>query len=247
MKKIIITLLITICFSFFHCNEEKDKQPPQMVNPLEDRTLLTGFGTDMIDIQNVFNTPNNDIFTFNTYSSNDEVVSVTIFQNNQLVIHESNVGKAKITITANDAQKATTFTVKVIGRESLLACDFEVCPSKFDRDTIVKIARELMNVRAKVVKINTIHEYGITIDSFYLENPGPPLFENYPDPEGLAYLRLLVPCRMIDTRFRVNEKQVIISGYVLNCSAGLTLPNIRGSGGRLFELTDIKEFSSNTN
>ena len=216
-----------------------------MVNPLEDRTLLTGFGTDTIDIQNVFNTPNNDIFTFNTYSSNDEVVSVTIFQNNQLVIHESNVGKAKITITANDAQKATTFTVKVIGRENLLACDFEVCPSKFDRDTIVKIARELMNVRAKVVKINTIHEYGITIDSFYLENPGPPLFENYPDPEGLAYLRLLVPCRMIDTRFRVNEKQVIISGYVLNCSAGLTLPNIRGSGGRLFELTDIKEFSPN--
>ena len=28
MKNLFITLSITICFSFFHCNEEKDKQTP---------------------------------------------------------------------------------------------------------------------------------------------------------------------------------------------------------------------------
>ena len=27
MKTIIITLLIAVCFSFFHCNEEKDERP----------------------------------------------------------------------------------------------------------------------------------------------------------------------------------------------------------------------------
>ena len=235
MKTIITTLSITICFSFFHCNkEEKDNLPPQMVNPLEDRTLLTGFGTDTIDIQNVFNAPNNDIFTFNTHSSNDEVVSVTIFQNNQLVIHESNVGKAKITITANDDQKATTFTVTVIGRESLLTCGFEVCPYElFDRGKPVQIKRELINVRAKVIEGSGPYGYALAIDTSYLENPGPPA---------------IFPCNL-DKKFKVGEKQIIISGYILNCSAGVpySLPEIRAFGGRLVKLTDVKEFSSNTN
>ena len=316
-----------------------ENQPPMVVNPLENKTLQEGFGTDMVDIQNVFNDPNDDALTFNAHSSNDEVVSVTILQNNQLVISEVGVGIATITLTADDGQgetasttfrvtvtentivvtphdltftegfggqvvflyryfrstngdelnfiasisdpsvatvnirqdpaygttliinevghgtvtitvtandsrgetASTTFKLTVIGRESLLACDFEVCPYELlDRGKPVQIARELINVRAKVVG-----GHHLTIDSFYLENPGPSPFKHFPG--GAAYLHLLVPCRGIDTKFMVSEKQVIISGYVLNCSARLTLPNIRGFGGHLFKLTDIQEFSPNTN
>ena len=226
-----------------------ENQPPMVVNPLENKTLQAGFGMDTMDIQNVFNDPNNDALTFNAHSSNDEAVSVTILQNNQLVISEVGVGIATITLTADDGQgetASTTFRVTFTERESLLTCDFEVCPYELGASSRpVQIERELINVRAKIVKTNIIREYGITIDSFYLKNPGPSPFKHLPDPEGLAYLRLLVPCRMIDTRFRVNEKQIIISGYVLNCAAGLTLPNIRGSLGNLFELTDIRNVPEN--
>ena len=99
-----------------------ENQPPMVVNPLENRTLQEGFGTDIIDIQNVFNDPNDDVLTFNVHSSNDEVVSVTILQNNQLVISEVGVGISTITLTADDGQGATastTFEVTIIGRESL--------------------------------------------------------------------------------------------------------------------------------
>ena len=99
-----------------------ENQPPMVVNPLENKTLQEGFGMDMIDIQNVFNDPNNDALTFNAHSSDDEIVSVTILQNNQLVISEVGVGIATITLTADDGQGATastTFKVTIIERESL--------------------------------------------------------------------------------------------------------------------------------
>ena len=322
-----------------------ENQPPMVVNPLENRTLQEGFGTDMVDIQNVFNDPNDDALTFNAHSSNDEVVSVTILQNNQLVISEVGTGIATITLTADDGQgttASTTFEVTIIGnmivltppdlaftegfrgtgiflhtyfrstngdelnfiastsdpsvvtvnigqnsvygatliingvgngivtititandsrgetvsttfkltvieRVSLLACDFEVCPYGIStRGTTVKTVRELINVRAKIVKINIPHhEYGITIDSFYLENPGPTQSRK-PGRSTNAYINLLAPCSL-DKKFRVNEKQIIISGYVLSCSAELILPFVRGHFGRLFKITDIQEFSSNTN
>ena len=204
----------------------------------------------------MFSSTNGDELNFIAFTSDPSVATVNIEQGNilettELIINGVGDGTVTITIIANGSRgetASTTFKLTVIGRESLLACDFEVCPYELGASSRpVQIERELINVRAKIVKTNIIREYGITIDSFYLENPGPSPFKHLPDPEGLAYLRLLVPCRMIDTRFRVNEKQIIISGYVLNCAAGLTLPNIRGSLGNLFKLTDIKEFSSNTN
>ena len=143
MKTIIVTLLIAICFSFFHCNEEKDNQPP-------------------------------------------------------------------------------------IGRESLLACDFEVCPYELGASSRpVQIERKLINVRATVLA-----HYGGK--SILVVKEG-------------SYNALLVPCRPLDKKFIVDKKEVLISGYVLNCSGGLTLPQFFGTFGNLFELTYIKEFSSNTN
>ena len=208
-----------------------ENQPPMVVNPLENRTLQEGFGMDMIDIQNVFNTPNNGIFTFNTHSSDDEIVSVTILQNNQLVISEVGTGISTITLTADDGQgetASTTFKLTVIGRESLLTCDFEVCPYGFlDQGKPVQIERELINVRATVLA-----HYG-----------GKP---SLVVKEG-SYNTLLVPCIPLDEEFIVDKKEVLISGYALNCSGGLTLPQFFGTFGNLFKLTDIKEFSSNTN
>ena len=114
MKTINITLSIAIFFSLFHCNEEKNNLPPRIVNPLENRTLQAGFGTDTMDIQKVFNDPNDDKLFFNATSSDDEVVSATIFQNSQLIIREGRAGKAKITLTANDAHRTTaTDTLEV--------------------------------------------------------------------------------------------------------------------------------------
>ena len=114
MKTIKITLSIAIFFSLFHCNEEKNNLPPRIVNPLENRTLQAGFGMDTMDIQNVFNDPNDDKLFFNAKSSDDEVVSATIFQNSQLIIREGHAGKAKITLTANDAHRTTaTDTLEV--------------------------------------------------------------------------------------------------------------------------------------
>ena len=65
---------------------------------------------DTIDIQHVFNDPNNDVLTFNANSSDDELVSVTMLQNSQLIMHEGNVGRlgrSEITITANDTHRTT--------------------------------------------------------------------------------------------------------------------------------------------
>ena len=118
----------------------------------------------------------------------------------------------------------------MIGRESLLTCDFEVCPYEFfDRGKTVKIVRELINVRATVLA-----HYG-----------GKPGILGIRD--SLYYNALLVPCRPLDKKFIVDKKEVLISGYVLNCAGGLILPQIKGSLGNLFKLTDIQEFSPNTN
>ena len=208
-----------------------ENQLPMVVNPLENRTLQEGFGMDTMDIQNVFNDPNDDELTFNAHSSNDEVVSVTIFQNNQLVISEVGVGIATITLTADDGQEGTVsdeFQVTVTERESLLTCDFEVCPyDPLDRDKTVKFERELINVRATVLA-----HYG-----------GKPGILGIRD--GLHYKGYLVPCRPLDKEFIVDEKEVLISGYVLNCAGGLTLPQIKGSLGNLFKLTDIRNVPEN--
>ena len=78
MKTIIINLSIAICFSFFHCNEEKDKQSSIVVRPHPDVTVnfTKGFGGQVVFLSYVFSSTNGDELNFIAFTSDPSVATV---------------------------------------------------------------------------------------------------------------------------------------------------------------------------
>ncbi|MEM7551683.1 MAG: T9SS type A sorting domain-containing protein [Bacteroidota bacterium] len=91
--------LITTVFNF----------PPEVVNPIEDQTLFSGFETFEIDLSGVFRDPNNDSLTFSAETLNNSIV-ITEIENSTLILSEVSLGQIQIIITANDGRELNANT-----------------------------------------------------------------------------------------------------------------------------------------
>ncbi|MCA1806456.1 MAG: T9SS type A sorting domain-containing protein, partial [Actinobacteria bacterium] len=76
--------------------------PPEVVSPLGDLVLDEHFGTLSINLTEVFIDPDGDVLQLTAASSDPAVVTVSVSGTNNLIITESGLGTADITVTAND-------------------------------------------------------------------------------------------------------------------------------------------------
>ncbi len=104
---------------FASCNGDEtpdaENSAPTVANSIANVNLDAGFGTNSINVSNVFTDADNDQLTITASSSNENVVTVAVNGNN-LTITEVGAGSATITVTANDGNEgtvSTTFTVTV--------------------------------------------------------------------------------------------------------------------------------------
>lgn len=90
-------------------------QTPTVSNPLADLELVEGFGTENVDISNVFADADGDNLTITASSTNNAVATVSI-SGNSLVITEQAKGDTTITLTADDGKGGTVtdqFNLKI--------------------------------------------------------------------------------------------------------------------------------------
>lgn len=89
--------------------------PPVVDNPVQDVDYLEGFGTEQIDLANVFSDPENNPITLSASSGNTDVVTVSV-DGTTLTVTEAGTGIAAIIVTASDGLLTTndTFDITVI-------------------------------------------------------------------------------------------------------------------------------------
>ncbi len=81
---------------------------PIVINPLPDLDLDEDFGTYNIDIANVFDDQDNDVLSYAVISSNTTVISPSL-SGTTLILSESGIGNATITLTANDGNGGVAY------------------------------------------------------------------------------------------------------------------------------------------
>ncbi len=87
--------------------------PPSVVNPPPDMTLIEGFETRKIDISNVFTDKDGDELTLSAESSAKSILTAWV-TGETLIIRESGIGEVRITLIAVDTQGNSTNTHFVI-------------------------------------------------------------------------------------------------------------------------------------
>lgn len=76
--------------------------PPQVVNPFPDTTFSTGFTSDTLYLDSVFDDPEGDTLSYTANSSDTSVVIISVNNDSSLIIHEQGTGASTITVTAHD-------------------------------------------------------------------------------------------------------------------------------------------------
>lgn len=91
---------------------------PVVDNPIADVELVEGFGTEVIDISNVFSDPNDDPLTITVSSSDETVATVSTVSSTliELTITEAGIGTTTVKVTASDGTEEVSdeFVVTVI-------------------------------------------------------------------------------------------------------------------------------------
>ncbi len=93
---------------------------PVVENPLQDVMLKKGFGTNKIDISNVFTNPNGGSLTYDIKNNNSDVIE-TELESGTISLKEKSVGTAQLTLTAfneHHGQKNHKFNVNVIEKDN---------------------------------------------------------------------------------------------------------------------------------
>ncbi len=75
--------------------------PPEVLQPLGDRSFDEGFLSTSINLTNFFSDPDGDVLSFSASSANTDVVTVSV-SSNTLTITEVGLGSAEVTVTASD-------------------------------------------------------------------------------------------------------------------------------------------------
>ena len=75
--------------------------PPEVLQPLGDRSFDEGFLSTSINLTNFFSDPDGDVLTFSASSANTDVVTVSV-SSNTLTITEVGLGNSEVTVTASD-------------------------------------------------------------------------------------------------------------------------------------------------
>lgn len=100
---------------------------PTVANELADLTYSVGFGSDDLDIAQVFDDPDGDDLTYSVVSEDESVVTITV-DNAMLTITEVGVGSTAISVTADDGNSGTvseSFMVTVSeGSDETITIDF---------------------------------------------------------------------------------------------------------------------------
>lgn len=77
--------------------------PPVVVNPVANLSLVEGFASRSVSIATTFSDPENDALTYNASSSDENVVTVAV-SGTDLTITETGAGSATVTVCANDGE-----------------------------------------------------------------------------------------------------------------------------------------------
>lgn len=97
---------------------------PTVANAIPDVTLDQGFGTETVDLTNVFIDGNSDVLTFTALSSATGVVTVSI-NGATLTLTEVGVGSADVTVTANDGNDGTVEDMFEVGVMDASTCSID--------------------------------------------------------------------------------------------------------------------------
>lgn len=85
---------------------EKPNNPPTVANATADLTLDAGFGTEMVDINMVFEDADGDALSYSVANSDDGVATLSL-TGGVITISEVNSGVTTVTVTADDGNGGT--------------------------------------------------------------------------------------------------------------------------------------------
>ena len=137
-------------------------EAPVVANAIDDQSTAEGFGTTGISYGDVFSDPDGDDLTITVSSSNENVVTVALSANNQILINEVGVGESAITVTADDGRGGSvsdTFTFivsEVLGLGNQL--DIQVYPNpttdfvNIESNNILTI--QLIDLNGRLIEAN---------------------------------------------------------------------------------------------
>lgn len=138
---------------------------PEVVNPIQDITIGSGFGSSTANLNSVFSDSDGDFLNYTAESSNTDVVTVTV-NNSNLTITEQGLGMSTITVTADDSNGGTaTDTFVVIVEESIcdndntLNLDNTVCDNTPE---VSNAYTETVSMGMRTIVTNRVpdHDYG---------------------------------------------------------------------------------------
>ncbi|SHK60066.1 Por secretion system C-terminal sorting domain-containing protein [Reichenbachiella agariperforans] len=107
-------------------NDLEDNAAPTLTNALADLTQAAGFATIDIDLNDVFTDVDGDLLNYSVSSSDTEVVTVAVSNNNVLQITEGNIGISTITVTVEDSDGESvsdTFIITVEKTDQTISFD----------------------------------------------------------------------------------------------------------------------------
>ncbi len=91
-----------VCVSFSVTVEEVNESPV-VANPLEDQVLQEGFASERITVSGVFSDPDGDVLSYSSTSDDEAVVTVAV-EDDELVISETGIGTATVSLCATDGE-----------------------------------------------------------------------------------------------------------------------------------------------
>lgn len=131
-----------------------------VVSPIDDQTVVEGFGTLAIDLSEVFEDADGDDLSFSASSSNAAIVTVSN-SGSTLTITEVGVGSATITVSADDGSGVTTSDEFDVTVDQALGLDTEISLEVYPNPTA-----DFININAdKQLNINLINLRGQVIQS----------------------------------------------------------------------------------
>ncbi len=137
-------------------------QVPEIVNPVEDIYLNSGFESTQIDIGNVFTDADEDVLNIESITSDSGVVEVFV-SGNQLNIEEVGVGMVDVTLIADDGFGGTAQDVFSIHVSPLLEVpnqnptEFELYPNPTSKHLHVRLGEDYDPVKVLIYnRVGTI-------------------------------------------------------------------------------------------
>jgi hypothetical protein len=107
----------SVTTSFSLTVSEKPNSPPVVANAITNQVFDEGFGTETIDVTNVFTDEDGDMLSFEASSSDESIVTADVSMG-MLTLTEVGIGSATLSLTAHDGNEGSTTTTFMVAINS---------------------------------------------------------------------------------------------------------------------------------